>query len=950
MKIKIFLASSKELEKERLVFADLVGHLNKALESRDITISLVKWEYVDSSMGPEHKQDEYNEQLRDCDLCIVLYWTTFGKWTKMELDTAYEEKCAGRNPKKLYVYFKGGKQISEDLQKFRDSFPENYGHFYTDYKNIDTLKAHFLLQFMDYLSNSIKDSGVIEIHDSKVVINGKPYVELANVPIVANNDKYNQLLKTIDDKQTILSLIDKSHPKYSEFKAALENARNELHQIEESIWDTALLVTNMSNEKNSKNLQLAIDLLNQGDNKGAQTLLLSDNDDKDIAHNLKLIKLGEEGQKGIKDILNKKRLLIKTYENEMSEGWIDQVISLRREIADISKEAFGKESLEYATTQDALGHTYYIHGKDELAEDAYSKAFVIFETDRLNKTPEYATLLIHVGDLFMRKDMFLRAEPYYLDALELAKEKFGESSIQYALPLYKIGGFYRIFTMYDKAKECLEEALNIIKESKGNNVWLHSQTLRKLAYCYAQVSDDYDEERTKTYSRDKKELYQQACSLINEAVSLIEKYYGKENSTYVSFQISLSDVHRMSGHHEEAEEVLLNTLELSKIINDHNESRDMVLHVLGHFYLFEPEKAEALGFDYSTAKDIPEVVYGDLGKGFCEYGERKQAVADRLALRIAKMYLMKSPRVKKYGITLTSSECANEMTFYHPLSDEEIKILKGWKEDPENEEYGISLGEYLEIEGCNDLTDKLLENPTPMHLDIISDCDMDNPLMFTAFSMQILNDDGSFSNPTFITIPLSDEDYLELLTELIKLSNRLSINMLVYQKPKMGQHIMSCLAKGYMDYQFDLYDPFVCDMCELKDAAKSILDPFTDVLHLFESEDEEIRKFVIEHQIVENDSAEIYGENREGDMFYINAYIEGKQLKIKQEGLIPGVGLGGLSHDFDRFSISAEIALSKFGLEDAGQIIPHIKEHYGTRNCLKLIRKEFGQEDVLNRL
>ena len=40
MKIKIFLASSKELKKERLVFADLVGHLNKALESRDITISL----------------------------------------------------------------------------------------------------------------------------------------------------------------------------------------------------------------------------------------------------------------------------------------------------------------------------------------------------------------------------------------------------------------------------------------------------------------------------------------------------------------------------------------------------------------------------------------------------------------------------------------------------------------------------------------------------------------------------------------------------------------------------------------------------------------------------------------------------------------------------------------------------------------------------------------------
>lgn len=946
MKIKIFLASSKELEKERLVFADLVGHLNKALESRDITISLVKWEYVDASMGPEHKQEEYNEQLRDCDLCIVLYWTTFGKWTKIELDTAYKEKCEGRNPKKLYVYFKEGKQISEDLQKFRDSFPENYGHFFTDYKNIDTLKAHFLLQFMDYLSNSIKDSGVIEIHDSKVIINGKPYVELANVPIVANNDKYNQLLKTIDDKQTILSLIDKSHPKFSEYKTDLENARKELHQIEESIWDTALLVTNMSNEKNSKNLQLAIDLLNQGDNKGAQAILLSDNDDRDIAHNLRLIKLGEEGQKGIKDIINKKRLLIKTYENEMSEGWIDQVISLRKEIAEISKEAFGKESLEYATALDALGHTYYIHGKDELAEETYSKAFVIFETDRMNKTLEYATLLIHVGDLYMHKDMFLRAEPYYLDALELTKEQYGDSSIQYALPLYKMGRFYRTFMMYDKAKGYQEKTLDIVKESKGDNVWLHAQALRELALCYAQVCNEYDRRKYNSFSGNKKDLYQKAYSFINEAISLIEKSWGQRNSTYVSLQINLCYIQKICDHGEEAEKILLHTLELSKDINDYHESYDKVLYEIGRFYLFEPEKAEALGFDYSTAKGIPIVVSGDLGKAFKEHYERKQAIADKLAPRIAELYLKKFPREKKYGITLTSSECANEMTFYHPLSDEEIKILKGWREDPENEEYGISLWEYLEIEGCDDLTDKLLENPTPMHLDTISDCDMDNPLMFTVFSMQILNDDGTFRNPTYITIPLSDEEYLELLAELIKQRNKLSINMLVYQKPKMGQYIMSCLARGYMDYQFDLPNPFACDMYELKHAAKDILDPFTDVLHLFESEDEEIRKFVIEHQIVDNENDEIYKEDRENDTFHIIATINGKELELMQEGVIDC----DKWHDCDIFKISAQEVMDKFGIEKVGQLIPYLKEHYGTRDCIKLIRKVFEQEDVLNKL
>jgi hypothetical protein len=942
MKIKIFLASSKELEKERLVFADLVGHLNNALESRDITISLVKWEYIDASMGPEHKQEEYNEQLRDCDLCIVLYWTTFGKWTKMELDTAYEEKCAGRNPKKLYVYFKDGEQISEDLQKFRDSFPENYGHFFTNYKNIDTLKAHFLLQFMDYLGHEIKDSGVIEIGNSQVLFNGKPYIELVNVPIVGNNEQYKLLIKAIEDKQMLLSLIDNSHPKYTEYLKELKEAREELQRIEESIWDTALLTTKLSNEKINKNLQAAIDLLNQGDNKGARALLLSDNDEKIIAKNMKLIQIGEEGKKGIKDVINKKLLLIKTYENEMSEGWKELVISLRKEIADITKKAFGKESLEYAMALDSLGYTYYTHDKDKIAEEAYMEALAIFKNDKVNKTTEYATLLIHIGDLFMHQKKFLKAEPYYLDALDITKEKFGDTSIQYALPLYKMGRFYRIFTMYDKAKDCQERSMAIIKQNKGNDVWLHSQTLRELAYCYARVINDYDEERTKTYRRDKKELYQQAFSLISDSVSLIEKNFGQENSTYVSFQIGLSDVLRMSGHHEEAEKVLLQALELSENINDHNESRDMVLHALGHFYLFEPEKAEALGFDYSTVNDIPEVVYGDFGKAFKDHYERKQAIADKLAPRIAELYLKKFPRERKYCITLTSSECANEMSFYHPLSDEEIKILKGWREDPENEEYGISLWEYLEIEGCDDLTDKLLENPTPMHLDTISDCDMDNPLMFTVFSMQILNDDGTFRNPTYITIPLSDEEYLELLAELIKRSNQLSINMLVYQKPKMGQYIMNCLARGYMDYQFDLPNPFVCDMYELKHAAKDILDPFTDVLHLFESEDEEIRKFVIEHQIVENDNDEIFEEHKENDSFHVIAYIESKELVLKQEGVIND-GFSGEWHDCDKMRIAAKEMMEKFSLDRPGQIIPYLKEHFGTRDAISQLRTIFKE-------
>lgn len=79
--IKKFLASSEELKPERDEMDTLVGNLNLRLSLFDLNIQLVKWEFLDSSMGPKHKQEEYNEELRDCDICLVLFWTRFGDYT-----------------------------------------------------------------------------------------------------------------------------------------------------------------------------------------------------------------------------------------------------------------------------------------------------------------------------------------------------------------------------------------------------------------------------------------------------------------------------------------------------------------------------------------------------------------------------------------------------------------------------------------------------------------------------------------------------------------------------------------------------------------------------------------------------------------------------------------------------------------------------------------------------
>ena len=197
--IKIFIASSNELEKERLLMASLANDLSTKLEKVGIQVIAVEWENLDASMGAPHKQEEYNEKLRECDMCMVLYWTKFGMYTKTELDTAYNEKITGKNPQKLWVYFKEiddpSKQPTEELKEFRDSFPTKYGHFYTPFANFDTLKAHFLLQFMEYQSQALQGKSIVEVKDGKVTIEGKEYVNLQNVPFAGNNEEYNNLQK-----------------------------------------------------------------------------------------------------------------------------------------------------------------------------------------------------------------------------------------------------------------------------------------------------------------------------------------------------------------------------------------------------------------------------------------------------------------------------------------------------------------------------------------------------------------------------------------------------------------------------------------------------------------------------------------------------------------------------------------------------------------------------------
>ena len=480
--IKIFLASSEELKEERKELADIIANLNHILSKRDIFVDLVKWEYLDASMGPAHKQEEYNAELRECEMCIVLYWTRFGMYTKTELDTAYGELKEGHNPRKLYVYFKDSDAISEELRLFRDSFPGKYGHFFTDFSNIDTLKAHFLLQFMDYMSKYLQGGEVVVVENSQVKVNGQTFVDLSKVPFAGNNEEYNLLLKNIKKTKKLLAISEPEDPEYSEYAQELQELEKKLAQMESSLWDTALMVTRLSSTKQSERLQRAMDLFNSGDNKGAMAVLKEEDIDRDVQHNLHLMELGEEGRKGLQTNIEEYVLRIKTLKNDMAENWGDEVLSLHRKILALAAKVNGEESLIVAEYQVATASDFSLLGKHKDALEIGEKALSIRLKTSGEDHHDVATAFNDVGLEYGALGDHQKALEYNKKALEIFLAINGENNPDIAAAYNNVGHEYGALGDHRKALEYAEKANMIVLTIFGDNHPIVATSYNNVGY------------------------------------------------------------------------------------------------------------------------------------------------------------------------------------------------------------------------------------------------------------------------------------------------------------------------------------------------------------------------------------------------------------------------------------------------------------------------------------
>ena len=584
--VKVFIASSEELQPERERFDTLFNHLNNIFERRGIMLLPVKWEFLDASMGEEHKQEEYNRAIRECDLCVVMFWQKFGTYTDTELRVADAEQRAGRLPKKVYVFFKEPGDYTTEIETFKAGFEQEYGHFYCKFNTSDQLQLDFTLQLERYLQ-----SDLTTVENSQVKIDGVVVAELDRVGFAAGNSHYNELkqrLATIEAELTALEAAYAAMP--NEAIEGLINskkrARYELQEVlkdhEKALFDTAVRVAHLAGEKISERMQRAIALFEQG--KVSEANLLLDEAERDADQILAGVQqLKEAGRQSVDELMLKASVVLadehypideriskaeSLYDkalalaNECSSSEEKQMellekvtdflykyakyekaITLNRTLLDLREKVLGEEHPDTARSYNNIGLVYAKQGDYEKELEYLFKALAILEKVLGEEHPNTAISYNNIGVIYDNQGDYEKALEYYFKALAIREKVLGVEHPDTAASYNNIGVIYNNQGDYEKAVEYYFKSLVIFEKTLGVEHPDTADSYINIGVVYAEQGD-----------------YEKALEFFFKSLAIYEKVLGAEHPNTADSYYNIAIIYKGQGNYETALEYFQKSL------------------------------------------------------------------------------------------------------------------------------------------------------------------------------------------------------------------------------------------------------------------------------------------------------------------------------------------------------------------------------------------------------
>lgn len=464
--IHLFLASSiTDLDKDREAIGNFINTLNNIYNEQNLFIHLHKCEdeSQDHSIINGGTQKSLNEEIRESDLCIVLFWHKAGDVTEQELQVALEGFKLNDNPK-IVVYFKNlakGESLAEDVRRIMTEIDQKYLHYHREYSHIDTLKLGIVtqLQVHGFIRADMK------VEKENVTISGQKVVSTQNIPVYSQNKKYLKLVKkcrAAEEKCKQLFRIfeqDKNNTEaYNAYQKAVRaklRAQEQLKMIADKILNigTDIAIT-ISGSSISERIREAIKCFDCGDYDGVQNLLRPDEIEERFSRtNMKEEMLQLERQHCIDEY----RWRISSLEaqgkwKEVQENYERATVMVEGALT--SPKTIMLEYAKFLHRQRKYKKSLEICKRLQSALMQYANAM---------SKEDIATLYDLQGELYYETEQYEKAEPFLLKAIELRKVNveprlesdmlIAESCVKLAKVYFKVTRYFESEALYMQTLE-----------------------------------------------------------------------------------------------------------------------------------------------------------------------------------------------------------------------------------------------------------------------------------------------------------------------------------------------------------------------------------------------------------------------------------------------------------------------------------------------------------------
>lgn len=567
--IKVFLASSEELENDRMAFGNLVRKLDKVYERRGIRVELFEWEDYDAAYNGQRKQDEYNDHIKASDLFLALFHTKAGKFTIEEFDVATEEFRQKAAPK-VYVYCKdlqAGETESPELAEFKQRLFDEMGHYWCRYGNRDTMQLHFVMQ-LQLVESSRMDALKVD-EKGAVTLDGTPVAHMDQLPFAADNEAYKKMqaellelpdkiekarerVKKLPDDEDLRDDLQTKLDRYNQLK-------EDFAQLQKNLFNTAKTIANLQQQQVSAMLRRAIEAFEEGNLERANAILdeIAHEADRHMECLEQHKELLEQDRTIVHQDIDAFLLQAQTVLADPDipiEETIDRVLTIYAKADDwAQRSAYDKE--KYAQLLSVYGLFLFSYAYYNEAERILHRLIAMCEGAHNTEHPSTALAYNSIAMVYLQQGKYDKAHEYFFKALGILDKASDPDYLDTKVWIYNnvgltftyIGDYHNALEYYAKALTT-QEQLGTVKSEATAMFYINIADACRLLgdfdnaleYCdkafeiHEEVLEPSVANLAQSYNIRGLTLsaigdYEEAIELFNAAIGIIETIFGPKH-------------------------------------------------------------------------------------------------------------------------------------------------------------------------------------------------------------------------------------------------------------------------------------------------------------------------------------------------------------------------------------------------------------------------------------